>query len=182
MPGRTADIGETLNDLGNSTPSRGEPRWQQQQRLVGMGAGGVSGESEDLKVRILLARRPRPLGWPNIGRWRRRRPTVLRERGHGTVEICCMADMWAEVDVDVEWCDSGGGPSCPRDSRPRCAGGIWKRGWRRVGGWISRWRTASWTRSWRARSKDMWHSHQYFMWSYTYTVLHLLSSSPIVNL
>ena len=147
-----------------------------------MGAGAVSGsgESEDLSVRILLARRPRPLGGRILcdggdG-------DLLRERGHGTVGICCMADMWAEVDVDVEWCDSGGGPSCPRDSRPRCAGGIWKRGWRRVGGWISRWRTASWTRSWKARSKDIWHSHQYFMWSYTYTVLHLLSSSPIVNL
>jgi hypothetical protein len=49
---------------------------------------------------MLLARRPRPLGGRISGDGGD--GDLLGERGHGTVEICSTADVWAEVDVDVD--------------------------------------------------------------------------------
>ena len=81
VPGRTAGIGETLNDLGNSTPSRGEPRWQQRQRLVGndwweWGRVVSAASRRILKSEYCYSSAPPEAAWgPNIVRWRRRRPT-----------------------------------------------------------------------------------------------------------
>ena len=71
----------------------------------GDGGGGVGGSGESSRARIskseiLLARRPRPLGGRISGDGGD--GDLLGERGHGTVEICSTADVWAEVDVEVD--------------------------------------------------------------------------------
>jgi hypothetical protein len=66
--------------------------------------GGVVGTGESRarisKSEILLARRPRPLGGRISGEGGD--GDLLGERGHGTVEICWIAEVWAEVEVELE--------------------------------------------------------------------------------
>jgi hypothetical protein len=104
-----------LGDLENSTPFRREAGGTVIAVAVaiatatgGAGSGGgvvSTGESSLSRARIskseiLLARRPRPLGGRISGEGGD--VDLLGERGHGTVEICWIAEVWAEVEVELE--------------------------------------------------------------------------------
>ena len=110
VSGRTASIGEGFGGLENSTPFRREAGGTVIVVAVAIatatagagGGGGVVGESRASisKSEILLARRPRPLGGRISGEGGD--GDLLGERGHGTVEICWIADVCAEVEVELE--------------------------------------------------------------------------------
>lgn len=101
--GRTASAGITLGGFGNNSKLPGAVRGVV---MTGDGGvGGVGGSGGESKARIsrseiLLARRPRPLGGRISGEGGD--GDLLGERGHGTVEICWMAEVAAEVEVEEE--------------------------------------------------------------------------------